>query len=130
MADPEPQRTPRLILRLETWAEVRAFFGDVSPSRPDDAGVVFEGTNGRRATLEESWRTSRNTLAVRPKPNRADPTQLLSTIDAFVVEPRRGLRWPVGTRWLYAQTLMGSYSWRPAGTLRNADERAFRFEPS
>jgi hypothetical protein len=46
-------RTPRVIRRFATWDEVREFFGDASPTRPDDVGVVFEGTNGRRATVEE-----------------------------------------------------------------------------
>ena len=45
--------TPRVIRRFETWEEFRAFLGDASPSRPDDVGVVFDGANGRRATLEE-----------------------------------------------------------------------------
>jgi hypothetical protein len=51
--EPEVPRTPRAIRRFETWDEFPAFIGDAPPSRPDDVGVVFEGTNGRRATLEE-----------------------------------------------------------------------------
>jgi hypothetical protein len=52
-ADREVPRSPRVIRRFATWDEVREFLGDAPPSRPDDAGVVFEGTDGRRATLEE-----------------------------------------------------------------------------
>jgi hypothetical protein len=48
-----PTRKPRVIRRFATWDEVRAFFADAPASRADDEGVVFEGSNGRRATTEE-----------------------------------------------------------------------------